>query len=832
MLCTFMIGLMIFWTTANVTHTEAGLKNPGTGIITTSYFELPSGFFCTGDSCFGTLATTISGAGGTLLGSGTQIDPYIIENLNITGSNGMVFNKITKYVTIRNNIINTKSSHGIILDNMAETILIQNNNITSGNINYDGTHAIYATMINSSIIVKDNYFNNNTDWAVNIGEGNPGLGRGGINNTYVYNNTFVNNIRSIFSVFTNSTNIYNNSIFNNIETAITIQENTVTKIYNNKILGSYIGMNLGWSNYSLVENNTIDSISATNYAGIQQYNTHAGDISKDVYIIRNNTLTNVAGMGIDTQSFMLIEGNTIKNTGSGGIRASFNTTIQNNWVENYNLLKTTNGQGRGIQGYNNMIVIGNTIVNGDFEGIYTDGNAEVINNEVRNVGSDGIYVNGGIIKITGNTVVNSSWDGIRYTGYQSTGIISQNTIQDSKQNGLHLLNVQGSTVSANIISNSGGSGISLEQSANSLVTSNSVTSSKLFGMYLYSSPSTFSNNVFSEEIAIDNQGATSTVDTYLGYSFTSNTVRGAPFVYIIDGTTDITTQQGQIYIVNSDGIAITNNNFANHQIPITIAFSTSIVLEASILTNNSIYAVRIIGLQSSMKILDSTISNTHGTGIWSDGSVDVRNSKIIDNHGDGLYVSSQSLIYENEISRNEGFGVRIHWISNGVTVRDNLFDSNVGYGVAIESVTFSSPSQNAIIHHNNFINNNAAGISQALDNGSNNQWYDFETMEGNYWGDWSGSGTYLLDGTANNEDPYPIGTQITFPRPVPQSTTTTPTGSDPTNTEPSDTFTPTSLSEDTEAGFLPSPSISILGMILMYFVTDIRRRKKRNSNIS
>ncbi|MHA2085859.1 MAG: hypothetical protein ACW992_11310, partial [Candidatus Thorarchaeota archaeon] len=46
--------------------------------------------------------------------------------------------------------------------------------------------------------------------------------------------------------------------------------------------------------------------------------------------------------------------------------------------------------------------------------------------------------------------------------------------------------------------------------------------------------------------------------------------------------------------------------------------------------------------------------------------------------------------------------------------------------------------------------------SQGFDEGRNNTWYDATTEEGNWWSDYSGSGTYIIDGPSNSADQYPI----------------------------------------------------------------------------
>ncbi len=81
----------------------------------------------------------------------------------------------------------------------------------------------------------------------------------------------------------------------------------------------------------------------------------------------------------------------------------------------------------------------------------------------------------------------------------------------------------------------------------------------------------------------------------------------------------------------------------------------------------------------------------------------------------------------------------------------NLLQENERYGVYL-----SSSSDNNLIHHNTFVDNNLGGTSQACDNGTSNFWYDPEVKEGNYWSDWSGRGDYYIDGSACPEDRYPL----------------------------------------------------------------------------
>jgi hypothetical protein len=61
-----------------------------------------------------------------------------------------------------------------------------------------------------------------------------------------------------------------------------------------------------------------------------------------------------------------------------------------------------------------------------------------------------------------------------------------------------------------------------------------------------------------------------------------------------------------------------------------------------------------------------------------------------------------------------------------------------------------------LVAYNFFINNNPGKSSQGYDDGFDNIWYDKKAKKGNYWSDWTGNGTYAIDGRAEVEDRYPL----------------------------------------------------------------------------
>jgi len=59
------------------------------------------------------------------------------------------------------------------------------------------------------------------------------------------------------------------------------------------------------------------------------------------------------------------------------------------------------------------------------------------------------------------------------------------------------------------------------------------------------------------------------------------------------------------------------------------------------------------------------------------------------------------------------------------------------------------------IYQNSFVNNQGE-LSQGFDNGIDNLWYNPFIMKGNRWSDWTGVGSYLIAGSANSFDIYPL----------------------------------------------------------------------------
>ncbi len=233
--------------------------------------------------------------------------------------------------------------------------------------------------------------------------------------------------------------------------------------------------------------------------------------------------------------------------------------------------------------------------------------------------------------------------------------------------------------------------------------------------------------------------------------------------YRIEGYNITTTDDHGIFIYNTTKYFIIRNCYVeagNYGINIyEIADGTAAIINNT--CNNNIMGIK----------LRDSVSSTVANNTCNNNDV----------HGIFLEDSDSSTVANNTCSNNKLYGIQL-WYSDFCVITYNLLQENEEYGVYVE---ISYP-RNNLIHHNTFVDNNLGGSSQARDEGSDNFWYDTETLEGNYWSDWSGTGNYSIDGSADSIDLYP------FDEPV-ESTTTEHTSVESTTDENPLNFTFTLL---------------------------------------
>ena len=188
-------------------------------------------------------------------------------------------------------------------------------------------------------------------------------------------------------------------------------------------------------------------------------------------------------------------------------------------------------------------------------------------------------------------------------------------------------------------------------------------------------------------------------------------------------------------------------------------------------------------------------NNSDGIRLWDSGSSTIVNNTCNYNNGDGIYLEDSdnptvtnntcnnngngihlynrgSTIINNTCNNNNYVGIKFQFASSSTVTNNtcnnndrgiylyysafcdvtyNLIQANEGYGVYLRSNSHTN-----LIHHNTFVANNLGGTSQAFDDCTDNIWNDTATLEGNYWSDWSGIGSYSIDGSASSSDLCPL----------------------------------------------------------------------------
>ncbi len=399
-------------------------------------------------------------------------------------------------------------------------------------------------------------------------------------------------------------------------------------------------------------------------------------------------------------------------------------------IDGYNIT-TTEDYGIYITETTKYFIVCNCYVDVEEYGIYIDevvyGTATVINNTCSNNGYDGIK-----LKYSGNSTVENN--------------MCNNNVDDSI-----VLWSSGSSNVENNTCNNNNRGIYLVFSGSSNVANNTCSNNNNYGIWLhYSGSSNVANNTFTNcGLCISED----TIDAYLSYIVENNWVNGKKLGFYTNLDSIIISEPvyGQLKLVNCTNVTVRDQILNNATTGLSLCYCTySVIINITCNNNNNrgIY----LWSSGSSTVANNTCSN-NGMGIYlcSSSSSIVANNTCNNNYCEGirLYCSSSSTVANNTCNNNY-YGILL-WSSDFCVVTYNLLQENEGYGVYL-----IYDSDNNLIHHNTFVDNNLEGTSQAYDDCVNNTWYDTATLEGNYWSDWSGIGSYSIDGDANSVDLYPL----------------------------------------------------------------------------
>ncbi|MHA2247163.1 MAG: right-handed parallel beta-helix repeat-containing protein [Candidatus Hodarchaeales archaeon] len=309
-----------------------------------------------------------------------------------------------------------------------------------------------------------------------------------------------------------------------------------------------------------------------------------------------------------------------------------------------------------------------------------------------------------------------------YLSNVTNGYIVENTIHNANDDAIDLRNSYGNTITNNTLYNNIVDGIFLDGSCNNTILNNTCFNNGQSGINVYSygslsrNNSIKNNNLINNEVGIINFAQNSTI--------ANNTILNSTNFGIL------------LFGLNNNANAIINNN----------------------LTNCGLF---IYGSEYGLEyVLQKKVSNNMVNGrpliFWQN----VQGDAIPSNAGQIFLVNCSSIDVINQNLSNASFGLFVAY-SSCLNIQNNEISNNSQYGIYI-----TSNSKNNTIILNNFTDNKwhpapfFAGTSQAFDDGSNN------TFENNYWSEWTSpddnfdgiiDNPYLIDGSSNSKDLYPLG---------------------------------------------------------------------------
>ena len=690
-------------------------------------------------------------------GSGTEEDPYVIENLKITTPGRAIhLGLITKHILIQNCWISSYKEEGIY---------------------------IYYDNDQGGIQIKNNFFVNN-DVAIKTGTNHP---------LKIINNSFINNDLGLDLYGASNALVEENNFIGGKYLVARVENTNYFNFTNNNIIGCSKGLYL---------ENSHDVILTNNYCFNSQQLVFYLDGSYRP-IIKNNTFKDC----IETIQFKLVSDSVFENNvflNCGLILSDFPnfTSFANNSVNNLPLKYYINEENISIKNCGQVILedcvnvtienedfsnssigiiiiscqdvlLNNNTCNNGFSGIRIIGstNVRIINNECNNNREDGIYISGSSnANIVNNSCLLNSI-GINLCSWYSNvvnntcnfnvyGIVLDNADYSTIENCNVFVNlasgiqvksnsVQCSIINSSLIKNNRWG---IDCSAASTITnctfrnngdqpSYDILNPYKGGLRLYASNSQILNNDFVND-GLFLEGSLSEL---LSNKLTDNLVNNLP-LGIFNNTNDLTIASGygQLIIINCSRITIKNQNYSNSTVGVSLYYSDNCNINNISCHNNDMFGIYSIetnvidimnsfyhnnnhgiylDLSSNITATDNICDNNI-VGIYIDNAedVEVTNNYCMSNFGIHLryssanitgnvcnkiyvYHSDSSLIRKNICYNKDDFGIRILYSYNCIVENNTLF--NCGFGFDYSHIPQSLLTATLT---DNFVNNKPLGI--------------------------------------------------------------------------------------------------------------------------
>ncbi len=284
---------------------------------------------------------------------------------------------------------------------------------------------------------------------------------------------------------------------------------------------------------------------------------------------------------------------------------------------------------------------------------------------------------------------------------------------------------------------------------------------------------------------------------YLECLIIDNFVEDKPLAFITNtvDTVITTPDYGQIILVNCTNLNISNQILNNGGIGFHLIYCEQIALYNNQLyenfrgilieesnkisvENNTIRGNAYFGIEFTQSDYCQFVNNTfydqstcirlvEGSSAW------IHNNSFIECSASlFIYNTSSTIITNNTFFKCQGriiylvytnysfIAHNIIQISDlGFVLKDshfNVFYHNLIQECVSYAVSIGENSHNNTLYLNTFFENNHLSDWQAEDFGLNNCWYNETTHLGNYWSDWSGTGSYSIGGSSSSVDLYPL----------------------------------------------------------------------------
>jgi parallel beta-helix repeat protein len=585
----------------------------------------------------------------------------------------------------------TSSSYsGIVLSNVRDCNISFNKCLDLGNGISLESNAIYNKISNN--ICEDNYAS-------------------GIRLSYAQYNTIQNNNCSdnwgsgLYLYNSGYNNILNNSCTYNEGNGIYLYQATNNKIQNNSCIGNWnCGVEMYYSsNYNQLLDNRLNN---NDNNGLELYS------SQNNFIINNSCSNNYEyGFYLDYSQDNIIKNNSI----ISDLYAIFITESPNNILDNNTMI----GSGLFIYGlsFSEYIHTINTtnLVNGkplyyykNDQDIVTPQNAsEVIIVNCQNITVQNLSFNQcgvGVLIAYSNTMIirNNTFNNINYgcklkyssdveiynntfsdiingidTDYSSRNLFSNNTFSNI-QTGFDLLTSDQNKLFNNSITGSI-YGMILDDSSYNEITNNTIIDCYSGGIYLSYAPiNSFYKNAFT------NCGLVifgNVLVEYIQNIDDSNTVNGKLLYYRLNQSSGSINDVGQVFLVNSENINVKNSNLNNCSIGIELIYSSNILLENIVSSNNT---EGIFSYYSHNNTFDNHLvsdNSYNGMRLYCSPDNNVINTRLLNNnyYGLNLYRSSKTMMRNINCSSND-YGINFYW-SGFNTIDDSIVCWNYDVGI-------------------------------------------------------------------------------------------------------------------------------------------------------